>query len=104
MDYEKPEGGWASPSSSPIGQPPRRIKAGDPAAKRELPTLLKGHEAATAGLSAVLTRHCVVPDTEMYNAEEPIWQGSLKARMGMIYSCWDGALLLLIKPVAIFFC
>ena len=31
------------------------------------------------------------PDTELYNSEQPIWQGSLGARMANVYGCWDGA-------------
>jgi hypothetical protein len=29
------------------------------------------------------------PDIELYNAEEPIWQGSLPARLATVWACWD---------------
>lgn len=29
------------------------------------------------------------PDIELYNSEEPIWQGSLPARLATVWACWD---------------
>merc|ERR1711871_409530 len=30
------------------------------------------------------------PDIELYNNEETMWKGSIGARLGMVYACWNG--------------